>query len=884
VSGTETELAAGTSRVSVGLLERSDQLSALNGALDAVGSGRRGRLALLSGEAGAGKTAVLRCFCDEHRAHARVLWGACDALFTPRPLGPLFDLAEVTGGELKELVAGGAKSHEVVAALVRALARRAPTVVVIEDLHWADEATLDVVRLLGRRVHQAPALVLASYRDDELDRAHPLRVVLGELAADQSIARIPIAPLSSMAVAELAERQGMDGEELYRKTGGNPFFVTEVLAAASDDVPATVRDAVLARTARLSPAGRRLLEAVAMVPPHAELWLLEAIAGESATSLEECLASGMLIDGPAGIAFRHELARLTIEASAAPDRTLALHRRALAALAESPAGAPDPDRLAHHAGAVGDADVVLRYAPEAAARAAAFGAHREATAHYRRALRFADSLSADDRAALLQRHSRECYLTDQVDEAIDAMEGAIELYRGLGDGRQEGVALCGLSQILWCPGRAAAAERAAHESVALLEQVRSGRELGLAYANLSQLRLNAGDTEGALTWGRRAIEIGERLDDSELRVQVLINTGAAEFVAGVPGGREKLERSLELAREAGLEEERGRAYINLVWGATSRRDHATAGRYLQEGLEYATDRGQELWRVYLLAYRTHWHLARGHWDDALCSADLVLRRSFPSTLPRTLALAVVGVVRARRGDPEVWDVLDQALALAEPTGELQRLAPVAAARAEAAWLSGKTEEVAGETDAAFELALMRKAPWPIGELAHWRWRAGLLEDSPPGAAEPYAAQIAGDWARAAERWAELGCPYERALALADSPEETELRRALAELQRLGARPVAALVARRLRQRGARGLPRGPRPATRRNPANLTSRELEVLRLVARGLRNAEVAERLVLAEKTVDHHVSAILRKLGVRTRGEASAEAVRLGLVAQDR
>lgn len=172
----------------------------------------------------------------------------------------------------------------------------------------------------------------------------------------------------------------------------------------------------------------------------------------------------------------------------------------------------------------------------------------------------------------------------------------------------------------------------------------------------------------------------------------------------------------------------------------------------------------------------------------------------------------------------------------------------------------------------------------IGELAYWRWQAGILEEIPPGAAEPYALRIAGDWAQAAEFWTQIGCPYEAALALAEADDDDQLRRALEELHTLGARPAAAIIARRLRKRGARGLPRGPRPATRRNPANLTPRELEVLALVAQGLRNAEIGERLFLSAKTVDHHVSAILRKLGVRTRGEASAEAVRLGLVGQDR
>jgi DNA-binding CsgD family transcriptional regulator len=272
-------------------------------------------------------------------------------------------------------------------------------------------------------------------------------------------------------------------------------------------------------------------------------------------------------------------------------------------------------------------------------------------------------------------------------------------------------------------------------------------------------------------------------------------------------------------------------------------------------------------------------------EASSCSVSTYSRFAYaPSTTPRIVSLVVLALVRARRGDPALWPLLDEAWTLAEPTGELPRLGPVAAARAEAAWLEGDRDAVAAATEAALPLALERKAEFLIGELADWRRRAGLDGEIPAGAAEPYELQLAGEWARAAELWRALGCPYEAALALADADEEEPLRQALKELQRLEARPAAAFVARRLRERGARGLPRGPRPATRENPGSLTPRQQEVLGLVAEGLRNADIAQRLVLSERTVDHHVAAVLRKLGVRTRVEASAEAVRLGLAGQDR
>ena len=726
-----------------------------------------------------------------------------------------------------------------------------------------------------------PALVVATYRNDELDRVHPLRTVLGELATGESIERLEIEPLSAAAVATLAEPYGVDADELFRKTAGNPFFVTEALAAGEGQIPPTVRDAVLARAAHLGPRATALLEAIAVVPQQAELWLVEALADDGVDRLEECASSGVLRAERQSVSFRHELARLAIEESLAPNRRVTLNRKALTALADPPTGAPDFARLAHHAEAAANAVAVLQFAPAAAERAASLGAHREAAGQWARALRFADGVDAYALGELLDRHTYECYLTDEFEEAIKSGGRAIECYRKVGQQRKEGNALWSLSRVLWCACRNAQAEEAGHEAIALLEQIPPGRELAMAYSNLSQIRMNKEDREGTVAWGTRAIELAERLDELEILCEALTNTGAIEFLSGASEGRQKLERSLELAQNAGLEGIAGRTFSALVWAATRRRSYEDVNRYLEAGLDYCSVREFDIWRHYLLAQRARCDLDQGHWTEALGSVELVLRRGRQPA--RIVALVVLGLVRARRGDPESSGPLDEALALAVPTGELQHIAPVAAARAEAAWLAGDPHAVVEATETALELAERCKDPWLTGELHDWRRRAGVREDTPAGVAEPYAAQIAGEWGRAAALWSAIGCPYEAALALAEADEEGALLESLAELRRLGAGPAATIVARRLRERGALKVPRGPRPKTRRNPANLTSREVEVLVLVAQGLHNSEIAGRLFLAEKTVDHHVSAILRKLGVRTRGQASTEAVRLGLIGQD-
>src|SRR6185312_10505167 len=273
-------------------------------------------------------------------------------------------------------------------------------------------------------------------------------------------------------------------------------------------------------------------------------------------------------------------------------------------------------------------------------------------------------------------------------------------------------------------------------------------------------------------------------------------------------------------------------------------------------------------------------LEQGRWDDAAESAMTVLTRPGVPPPTRVTPLAVLGRLRARRGDPDPWTPLDEASALAAGMGELQRLLTVALARAEARWLAGQAHLIGFETSVALDLAAAQQLSWGVGELLLWRRRAGLGDSAEPvAAAEPFARMLAGETDEAAKLWSDLGCPYEAALALVESEDQANFRRGLEELQRLGARRTAALATRTLRRRGVRDLRQGPRAATRENPSGLTARELDVLRLVATGMRNSQIAEQLVVSPKTVDHHVSAILSKLGVKTRTEAAARASRLGI-----
>ena len=372
----------------------------LDAILDERGAGR-GHIALVSGEAGIGKTTLVERFLAQagRQSTVRSLWAACEALFTPRPLGPLYDIAQQTPSPLRALLDGEANRAALFAAVLDELAQSS-AILVIEDIHWADEATLDFIKYLARRIHQTATLLILTYRDDELMKDHPLRLVLGDLPA-RNVTRLALLPLTEGAVATLAQQVHRPAGRLHTITGGNPFFLVEALAYDAPGAPASVSDAVLARIARRSPAARRLLEVVAVVPNRIERWLIEALDAGDEAALDECLAAQMLrLDGQT-IAFRHELARQAVESTLSPVRRQTLNAAILRALLERGAEQTSLARMAHHATAAEDAALVLRFVPEAARQAAVQGAHREAMAHYQTALRYADLLDPEQRAKLL---------------------------------------------------------------------------------------------------------------------------------------------------------------------------------------------------------------------------------------------------------------------------------------------------------------------------------------------------------------------------------------------------------------------------------------------------------------------------------------------------
>lgn len=861
------------------LLERDGFLSALDESLRRAAQGT-GQIALVSGEAGIGKTSLIERFLERHQ-ETRVLWGACEALFTPRPLGPLYDIAQQTETPLRALLAGDVNRATLFAAVLDELAHDPPpTIVVIEDIHWADEATLDLVKFLARRIARASALLIVTYRDDELSRNHPLRLVLGDLPSGNA-ARLWLPPLSEDAVAALAHEAGRPAEKLHATTGGNPFFLTEVLASDEPGTPTSVRDAVMARIARLSHEAQCFLELASVVPTRLEWRTVEAMSAVNHIWLDECVAAGIMQIEDGALGFRHELARQAVEGTLAPARKRALNAQVLRVFSELGAGQVSLARLVHHAAQAEDSAAVLRYAPAAAEQASAQGAHREAAAHYETALRYAAALSSEERARLFEVLSYEYYLTGQIEEAIQPREAALALWRALDHWEKIGHTLRQLSRLNWFLARIDESERYAAGAIDLLETLPPGRELAMAYGNMSHLRMLQSEPAQAVYWGERAIELAERLHDPETVCYALNNIGAAQLNEGDTEGWVRLERSLEIALEHGYEEHVARAYSNLAESKTLRRDYRAASRYLRDGMAYSVEHDLGSWEHCIRGAQARARMEQGDWEGADEDATAILDVQWASGTNRCPALIVLGQVRVRRGDPGAEAALDEAYDLALATGDQDRIVPVAAARAEWSWLQGKREQALAEAQVGLQKALRYNDPWLLGLAAFWVWRVGGLAEPPEGVAAPYAAQMAGDWRAAADAWERIGCPYEQALALLDGDEAAQ-REALAIFERLGAAPAADITRRQLRAAGARGLPRGPRPATQANPHGLTPRQLEILLLLAEGLRNPEIAVRLSTTPKTVEHHVSAVLAKLNARSRAEAVRAAYELGLVPQ--
>jgi DNA-binding NarL/FixJ family response regulator len=849
------------------LLERDAPLRNASDYLADAGKGN-GRLVFIGGEAGVGKTTFVDRVVADAGSAARVARGACDGSTTPPPLGPLREMLPALPGDVWP---DDADRADVFLRLSDALTRPGtPYLLVIEDVHWADDATLDLLRHLARRIHRLRALVLVTFRAEEAVGHHALRILFGDVAGSSGVRRIDLNPLTPEGVRTLLAEAALDeaahdADELYRATGGNPFYVTEVLAAGGGQLPRSVRDAVLSRMSRLSAPAREALDLVALAGPRCEVGLVEDLEPDQAPALDEALAHGVVVLTGDTVMFRHELARLTVHDEVPAIRRRGVHRRVLEWL-ETHSG--DPARMAHHADSAGQEEATRAYSLLAAERAVSLGSHREAVEQYQRALRHSAGVPAPTLAELYASTAFELYVTGRMAEAQEAEEAALEVWRELGDVEQIGDSLRKMSRFSWFQGTTARAMEYAVLACETLEGT-GGTAEAMAASNRSQLGMLAYDLEGTREWGQRALALVEGRDDAEaeeVRVHALNNLGSIEADSGdVEEGWRLLDDSLRRSQAGDLHEHAARAFTNVVAQAVLRHDHLRAGAQLSVGIRYCLERDLDAWVTYMRGFQSLSQLDQGDVALALASAERVLRHPRTARVSRITPLIVQARARAWTGAADHEAPLAEALDLALGTSEAQRIGPAGTAAAEIAWITGDLQTAQREARRAWQVVCTVRGPWTRGMIATWlpdADAARLAESLAP----PFRAEALRRWDEAAELWDALGSRFNAALARARSGTREGITEAAVRFDELGCEAAAAR-ARSLARSEGWSTPRGRRATTKAHPQGLTRREAEVATLLAGGLSNAAIADRLVLSPRTVEHHVAAVMAKLEVASR-----------------
>ncbi len=880
------------------ILERDELLTSVKARLDEASRGT-GSVILVGGEAGSGKTSIVRETVARWGHTVTVVHGACDPLTTARPLGPFLEI--MAHDALRPGLPSGDtwSAADISAALLRELAAvQGPVLVVVEDLHWADDGTLDAIRFLARRVEQTRAILLATYRDDEIADRNRLVTVLGQLRRMPSTHHLETARLSVDAVRLLVAETNvdLDADFVRRRTGGNAFFVTEMLAARGpmSTVPGNVQAAVLARVTGLGPGARRLVEVVAIAPRALEYDHAMAVSGAADEDLDEAIAVGVLSLERGWFEFRHELARLAVEQSIPSGRRRRYHRtlveRLVAAADAAPDGvAVDVSRIAHHAVELGDGELVLHYGLLAADNAEARGSNRQACQYLGHVLHVADGVDAARVNGWRIRLGSLLRLVGDFEAAIVELEQAAADCRRRSDSVQLMTALRHLSNAHRDVGERTTAESLADRAVAAAQD--SGEPIALAQALTHRgfLAMLARRPHTAIELASRGLQLAQESGDHA----VVADAEHALACANLIGGDE-VEAIAHLTRLEAQAEEQGdtarRAWLaaNLGSGCGEVRRYRDSVPWLNTAERLAAELDMDQAAAYAAAWQARVAFETGRWEEvadpvrrALGDLDPVLngRVDGPGGLSyaAVTALGTLGRTRVRRGDPGGREALVNAMDMGADH-DFQYLWPVACGLAEDALWRGEVAAGLRWLSPVHAQAMASESAWGRGETSFWMARLGALAAPVAGPiAEPFALSLDGLWSEAAAAWEEFGCPYERALVLLDSGRTDLIGRALQILDSLGARPAAQWGRLLLRKLGESSVPAMPRTSTASNPGSLTNRQREVLELLIDGASNQDIADRLFVSKKTVEHHVSAVYGKLGVSDRPAAMVAGRRL-------
>ncbi|MDN3547563.1 helix-turn-helix transcriptional regulator [Mucilaginibacter aquaedulcis] len=861
------------------LIERAGFLALLQAKFENVAEGE-GHCIMISGEAGMGKTSLVRAFCRERKKDSSIYQGTCDALFSPRPLAPLYDIAWQLGTDLER----GGRVADRAGLFTRFLHevsnQKQTTIIVFEDIHWADEATLDFIKFFARRITQIPCLFLLTFRDDEIHSRHPLRTVLGQLPPD-SFTRVQLTPLSREVVDKMAGEKGYNGDDVYAISGGNPFYVSEILASYSPGVPDNIKDSILSVYNRLDDKTKQVWQILSVMPTGLEVKYLEKMEPCYAQAIENCLEAKILIPNNGLIHFKHELYRRTIELSLSPFLRVSLNKRVLELFLESFESGQETERIIHHAKNANEYEMVVHYVPLAAKKAACVGAHIEASKLYLSAIEYYQGHDKDVLIGFYESYAYECYLTNQIKEAIVYQTKALNIWREKNDAEKIGNCMRFLSRLWWFDGNRKQAEKYGNEAIGILSDQQPSSAKAMAFSNMSQLKMLSGEPAECIFWGTQAIEMAQELGNDEILSHALNNVGTVqmEIKPSEQKGLKLLQQSLDIALKNSYHEHAARAYVNMASNAVKIKDYELAKKTMDAGISYCEKRNLDSWSAYMLAHQARVDLETGNWDEASRVAESLVKNEMHSPIVKIGALVVLATIKMRKGDTDVFPLLAEAKSMAFETMELQRIIPALVALLEYEWITDSIVIEKAAIDTAISMVERMGNIYENNEFAFWLLKARKQHIPLREFYEGYQVYNPSVAMKAADLWEQLGCPYEQALALFEG-DEPEKRRALIIVQQLGADAVYQKMKLEMRSCGIKNIPRGQRKSTRSNSARLTERELDVLQLLKEGMQNKEIAARLFISAKTVDHHISSILFKLEVSSRAKAVQEAISLNII----
>ncbi len=862
------------------LLEREKQMEIIQHGFEKAIRGE-GCSYFILGEAGTGKTSLIRHFSEQVKGRANVLVSLCDSLFTPRPLGPIYDLLYKADRELAANLASIPSRTDLFASVYHAFTSLdKPTIFIIEDVHWADEATLDFIKFFSRRINHSSSLLLMSCREYEATCNHPLRNVFGELPRD-SFCKVTLPAFSRNLVDKLARERGYQGESLYEITGGNPFYVTEMLASYREDIPDNIKDAVLALFNPLVGKTRDLWEMLSIMPDGMETANLAKVDNDWEQALDRCVSYGIILINNDKVVYKHELFRRTIESSISPLRRLQLNKRILELFLEQFEGEGEIQRIVHYATNAGDNTIVAKYAPVAAQQAVKLAAHTQAAKLYKTAIDFNEDKSPEKLIPLYESYAYECYLTNQIEEAIIFVGKALRLHQLSGDRTRIGDSTRFLSRLWWFFGNRKEALKYGMEAISIFEKEPISAEKAMAYSNLSQLKMLSEEFEETLHWGNQAISMARELNNPDILSHALNNVGTAQL--GRPERQEEgfnnLTESLELALQNDAQEHAARAYTNIISNFTANRQYDKARIFLEKGVRYCLDKDLHSWMRYKLGWKARLLLENGCVEEARQVAVSLLEFPDLTSIVKINALFVLGILETWQGNPESIQYLEEARQLASRAEEPQRVMPVSLAFAQYEWLNSC--RLLTDSELSILLPMIRKAGLNHQTIHTLHWLKKARPDNEDIATIYQQFESERDNSRYGNMFFEkmFDCTFEKAILLFEG-SDTGKKQSLAILEEMQATAVIKKLKEDLKESGMSKIPRGMRSSTRNNPALLTSRELDILNLLRTGAANKEIAAHLYISPKTVDHHISSILFKLDVPSRTKAVGEAERLGIL----